>query len=90
MAKKRNVIGSVVKSKPDDQGKVGPDYIKMRDGKTYRLESKAFRLAELQKAVANGKLSAEVGEEIQKNIEKTPDFVRFEIVEYVDKPSGNN
>lgn len=85
MAKQRNVIGSIVKSKPDDKGKVGPDYIKLRDGKTYRLESKAYRLQSLEDSVKNGKLSAEVAEEIKAKIEKTPDFVRFEIVEYVEK-----
>ena len=81
MAKRRNVVGSVVKSK--ESGK--PDYIKMRDGTTFSLENKASRLASLEQAVAGGKLSPEIAEEIKAKIDKTPDWVRFEIVQYVDK-----
>jgi hypothetical protein len=77
--KKRNVVGSVLKSKDG-----GPDYIKMKDGKVYRLESKKAQLESLEAALAAGKLSEEVGEKVRERINKTPDFVRFEIVELVD------
>jgi len=78
--KKRNVVGSVLKSKEAGQ----PDYIKMRDGKIYRLESKKSQLESLEGAVKAGKLSGDVAESIKERINKTPDFVRFEIVELVD------
>jgi hypothetical protein len=78
--KKRKVIGSVCKSKDG-----GPDYIKMREsGKTYRLESAAQQLASLEKALADGKLSPEIGDQVRERIQKTPPWVRFEIIELVD------
>jgi len=81
MAKKKRVqVGSVMKSKNAGE----PDYIKMRDGKTYRLESKKSQLESLQKAVADGKLSPDVAEKVEERINKIPDFVRFEIIELVD------
>ena len=90
MAKlKRNVVGSVYKPKPDPAtGKPKPnsvDYIKMRDGKTYRLESAAYQLKSLEDAVKAGKLSEDVAEQVRERINKTPDFVRFEIVELVEQ-----
>ena len=85
MAKKRMQVGSVCKSKKDGE----PDYIKMRDGKTYRLESKAYQLRSLEDAVSQGKLSGDVVEQIKDRMEKTPDWVRFEIVEYVEKTPTN-
>jgi len=86
MAKKRNVVGSICKPKPNEDGSpAGPDYIKMRDGKIYRLESAAYQLQNLEKAVAAGKLSGEQAEGIRERIGKIPAFVRFEIVELVDK-----
>ena len=78
--KKRMQVGSVMKSKNAGE----PDYIKMRDGKTYRLESKKSQLESLQKAVADGKLSPDVAEKVEERINKIPDFVRFEIIELVD------
>jgi hypothetical protein len=78
---KRVQVGSVCKSKEAGQ----PDYIKMRDGKIYRLESKKFQLDSLEKAVNEGKLSGEVVDQIKERIEKLPDFVRFEIIELVEK-----
>lgn len=80
MAKKRrNQVGSVIKSKESGE----PDYIKMRDGKIYRLESTSFQLRSLENAVSSGKLSEEIAEKVRARIEKVPEFVRFEIVEYV-------
>lgn len=81
MAKKKRVqVGSVMKSKNAGE----PDYIKMRDGKTYRLESKKSQLDSLHKAVAEGKLSPDVAEKVEERINKIPDFVRFEIIDLVD------
>ena len=81
MAKKRrNVVGSVLKSKDG-----GADYIKMRDGKIYKLESKKQQLDSLSKAHSEGKLTGDIVESIRERIEKIPDFVRFEIIELVDK-----
>ena len=77
---KRNQVGSVCKSKDAGQ----PDYIKMRDGKTYRLESAKFQLESLNKAVEAGKLSEDVASQIRERIQKIPDWVRFEIVELVE------
>ena len=82
MAKlKRVSVGSVLKSK--EAGK--PDYIKMRDGKIYRLESQKTQLESLEKAVAEGKLTGEVAESIRERINKIPAFVRFEIIELVEE-----
>lgn len=78
--KRRNVVGSVCKSKEAGQ----PDYIKMRDGKTYRLESAKSQLESLEKAVAEGKLTGDIAEKVRERINKTPPWVRFEIVELVD------
>lgn len=81
MAKlKRVVVGSVCKAK--DPTKV--DYVKMRDGKIYRLESKAYQLKSLEDAVAAGKLSDDIAEKVRDRLNKFPDFVRFELVELVE------
>lgn len=86
MAKtKRIEVGSVVKGR---DGK--PDYIKvnqdvmLKKGQFLNLESKKDRLASLNEAVTNGKLSAEIADKIIENVEKTPDFVRFTI-SYIEK-----
>ena len=77
--KKRNQVGSVLKSKDG-----GPDYIKMRDGKIYRLESAKQQLASLEKAVSEGKLGEDVAQKVRERIAKVPEWVRFEIIELVD------
>lgn len=77
---KRVSVGSVCKSKTEGQ----PDYIKMRDGKVFRLESPAFQLKSLEGAVAAGKLSEDIAEQVRSRIEKTPAWVRFEIIELVE------
>lgn len=83
MAKKRKVLGSVLKGK-DGKG----SYIKIRgeqklvDGQTLSLESKKSRLESLESATADGKVSEELAEKIKASIEKTPEFVLFEIVAY--------
>ena len=76
---KRVVVGSICKNKDPSK----PDYVKMRDGKYYNLESKKYQLDSLNKAVAEGKLSEDMGDKIRERIEKTPEFVRFELVELV-------
>ena len=79
---KRQVVGSVYKAK--DPGQV--DYIKMRNTDTYyRLESPKFQLDQLEKAVAAGKLSEDIAQSVRERIAKIPDFVRFELVELVEK-----
>lgn len=78
---KRQVVGSVCKSK--DAGK--PDYVKMRDGKIYRLESATQQLKSLHDAVAAGKLPADVAEKVEERINKIPSWVRFELVELVEQ-----
>lgn len=79
---KRTKIGQVLKSKDPSQ----PDYIKMdidislKKGDTLSLESKKSQLASLEKNVENGKLSGDLADKIRETIEKTPDFVRFQII----------
>ena len=83
MAYKRLKIGSVLKSKDVSQ----PDYIKidvdvvLKKGDSLSLESKKSKLASIEKAVENNKLSEEVAEKMRGFAEKIPDFVRFEIVQ---------
>jgi hypothetical protein len=82
MAYVRKVFGSVLKSKDATQ----PDYIKitedivLKKGDILNLESKKSQLASLEKNVENGKLSGDLADKIRGNIEKMPDFVRFNIV----------
>lgn len=83
MAKtKRKVVGSFNKSKETTK----PPYIKIRgdvvlkDGTFLRVESKKFQLESLQSAVAAGKLSGEVVEQITDRINKIPDWVLGEVV----------
>lgn len=81
MAKKRRVIGSIVKGK---DGK--PDYIKIREDVTLRsgqflnLENKASKIAGIRRALEMDKLSQEVAEKMLAQAEQLPEFVRFEIV----------
>lgn len=82
MAYKRVQVGSVLKSKDASQ----PDYIKinadvvLKKGDILNLESKKSKLASLDKNVENGKLSGDLADKIRGDIEKMPDFVRFEII----------
>ena len=75
---KRREIGSVVKGR---DGK--PDYIKisgdvtLSKGQFVNLESPAQQRANLERALSDGKLSAELGEKIKERIDNIPDFVRF-------------
>lgn len=82
MSYKRTEIGSILKSKDPSQ----PDYIKINEditlkkGDTLSLESKKSKLASLEKNVENGKLSGDLADKIRGDIEKMPDFVRFQII----------
>lgn len=86
MAKKRIVVGSLVKVKPEDRAKGFPNYVKIKDnitlksGEFLRAESKAFQLENLDKAMKEGKLSEEVGTTIRTRIEKMPDWVLAELI----------
>lgn len=88
----RRVVGSVYKGKKDEQtGVLSADYIKIRDdisfrkGQVLRLESAEQQLTSLKKAVSEGKLSPDVGEQVQERIGKIPTYVRFEIVSLEEK-----
>lgn len=87
MAKSKYVeVGSVVKGK---DGK--PDYIKIKEDVTLKagtylnLESKAVRLASINQAVKDKKMSQEMADKIREGIEKTPDFVRFRVTMKVEQ-----
>lgn len=79
---KRTVVGSVVKNKVEGK----PDYITvandivLKKGQYLNLESKNFQLKGIEQAVADGKMSADVGQSASERINKIPDFVRFQIV----------
>jgi len=83
MAKyKRTVVGSVIKSK--DAGR--PDYVKIKDqvtlksGQILKLESKKSRLDSVAQAVKSGKMSEDMAAKVREAIEKTPEWVRFDLV----------
>lgn len=86
MAKRRRVVGSIVKGK---DGKT--DYIKvlneitLKKGQFLNLESKQAAQTQLNKSVSEGKLSGELVEKIQKSIDNTPEWVRFNIIMLEDK-----
>lgn len=85
MAKKRVVLGKICKSK--DPGK--SDYIQIDHdvsfgkGDYISLESKGSRLKSLDAAVEAGRISEENAEKARAAIEKMPDWIRFELVQYV-------
>lgn len=82
MAYKRLKIGAVLKSKDTTQ----PDYIKidqditLKKGDILNLESKKSRLAQVEKSLAEGKLTEEVADKIKEEIDRIPEFIRFQIV----------
>jgi len=84
---KRRVIGSVLASKDNPK----ETYIKIREditlskGVTLRLESKRSQLESVEAAMAAGKLSEEMGEKIKERISKIPDWVKFEIVQFLSE-----
>ena len=83
---KRITLGSLYKSQNADKS----DYIKvssnlkepitLKAGDYIQFETKAFQLKSLQAAVAAGRLSEENGEKAKERIEKTPEFVRGELI----------
>lgn len=78
---KRRDIGAVYKGKDGN-----PDYIKidqdvtLRSGQFLNLESKASRIAGLEKARQDGKLTDELVDKLLGFAEKIPEFVRFKVV----------
>lgn len=93
--KKRHVIGNVVKSKDDPKSSYISitEYAKdalvdalsrVEKGKPLNLslENKAKRLAQLKSAVEAEKLSVDLAEKIQSEIEDMPEWVLFQIVLY--------
>lgn len=86
MAKKRVVVGSLVKVKQEQKEKGFPNYIQIKEditlkkGEYLRAESKVFQIASLEKAMAEGKLSKEVGDTIRARLDKTPDWVIADII----------
>lgn len=89
MAKKKVIIGSVVKSKDFDKTK--ETYIKIRgehtlkDGQTLSVQSPKEQLASAENAMKEGKLSEDLFEKIKARLEKVPDFVLKEIFYLSDK-----
>lgn len=77
---KRQQVGSFCKAKDNDK----PPYIKMRDGKVYRVESAKYQLKALEDAVAQGKVSEETAEKVRDRISKIPEWVLGEVVELVE------
>lgn len=77
---KRIQVGAIYKGK---EGK--GDYIQIKEditlkkGEYLNLESKASKIASLTAAIENGKLSADVGQKMLEQAERTPEFIRFEI-----------
>lgn len=95
MKKKRHVVGNVVKSKDDPKSSYislshyAKDALvdalsRVEKGKPLNLslENKAKRLAQLKTAVEADKLSADLAEKIQTEIEEMPEWVLFQIVLY--------
>lgn len=78
----RQEVGSILKSKDTSK----PDYVKIKNdillkaGDILNLESKASRLAGVDKAVESGKLTEDKAEEIREKINNMPDYVRFNII----------
>ena len=82
----RLVLGQVYKSKDASKS----DYIQidknlkepvvLKPGQYIQVESKAYKLASIQRALENGKLSEENANKARERAEKMPDFVRGELV----------
>lgn len=86
MASKRLTIGSVVKSKDPSKS----NYVQIRKdlkepvvlnaGQYLQVESKAFQLASLKRAVDAGKLTGENASKAEERINKIPDYVLGELI----------
>lgn len=77
---KRQQVGSFCKSKESTK----PPYIKMRNGKIYRVESAKYQLQALEDAVSQGKVSEDIAEKVRERISKIPEWVLGEVVELVE------
>lgn len=91
---KRRVVGSVYKAKANEDGspkKNSTPYIKIREtvtlheGDIIRLESKKSQLESLEAAVKANKVQADYAEQVKERINKMPDYVLFELVQFLDK-----
>lgn len=84
--KKRIVVGSLNKPKPEQIEAGMPNYISIKEdvtlkkGEFLRAESKKFQLANLADAMKKGKISEEVGTSMRDRIEKIPEWVIADIV----------
>lgn len=87
MSKKRVFVGSVLASKDNPK----EFYIKVKtsvtlvEGQTLRLESKEQQIAGITRAESEGKVTAEMANDIRARAEKIPDFVKFEIIMLQDR-----
>lgn len=82
----RNKIGSVYKSMDPTKSNYikvdlfGKDAITLRHGEYINVESKAYQLKSLEKALAEGRISEDNAEKAKGRIEKMPDFVLGELI----------
>lgn len=82
----RQKLGQVYKSKDPLKSNYikidlnGRDSITLKHGQYVQVESKAYQLASLQRAVEAGRLTAEQGEQAQARVSKMPDFVLGELI----------
>ncbi len=97
MAKKKLVLGSVMKHKTPGK----PDYVKLDkynadklakmlatcppEGLILNLESREAQLKSLDEAVAAGRLKAESAAKMRPFVEKIPSFVRFQVTTLVEE-----
>lgn len=82
MATKRVVVGAVLKDKDNPK----KSYIKFnrdvtfKEGDCLSVESKEDQLESLESAIAQGKISADLGAKIKERINNIKPFVRFELI----------
>lgn len=78
----RKIVGSIVKDKDPTK----PDYVKINEdivlkkGQCLNLESKKSQIASIGEAVKAGRMTSETAAAILENVNKMPEFVRFNIV----------
>jgi len=97
MAKKYITVGSVVKGREGkpDYIKLRTDDVsalvralqtaKKEEGLILNLDSKKSQLEGLEKAVSSGKITEEYASKRRQSIEKTPEWVRFNVTLAVNK-----
>lgn len=86
MAKKRQTIGQVYKTKSPERSnyiqinKNLKDPVTLQPGQYISVESKKFQLESLARAQELGKISEENAEKARERINKIPDFVIGELI----------